>query len=281
VAFLCRRYKVSRSGFYAWEAREGSKRRRTDEELGARIERIHRDSGCRYGSPRVHEVLRREGIRCSNKRVARLMRERGLRARVSRLYRKGPGMVRRFFAKTGNLRLEDPLPTRADQIWVGDITYLRLGKRWRYLATVMDLFSRRIVGWTLSRNRTIEVTVRALKRAIAARSPKPGLLFHSDRGIEYSGYDYQDFLKAKGIVPSMNRPRHCQDNAHMESFFHSLKAELTHRRSYASDAELNASVAGYINRFYNEKRIHSSLGYRSPVEFECLANAQQSVHQIG
>jgi putative transposase len=281
VAFLCRRYKVSRSGFYAWAGREGSKRRRNDEELGERIERIHRDSGARYGSPRVHQVLKREGVRCSNKRVARLMRERGLRARVSRLYRRGPGMVRRFFAKTGNLKMNEPLPTRADQIWVGDITYLRLGKRWRYLATVMDLFSRRIVGWTLSRNRTIEVTVRALKRAIAARNPKAGLLFHSDRGIEYSGYDYQDFLKAKGIVPSMNRPRHCQDNAHMESFFHSLKAELTHRRTYESDAELNASMAGYIDRFYNEKRIHSSLGYHSPVEFECLANAQQSVHQIG
>lgn len=278
MAFLCRRYQVSRSGFYAWLGRADSKRRRNDEDLAQRIERIHRDSGSRYGSPRVHQVLRRGGIRCSNKRVARLMRERGLRARVSRLYRKGPGMVRRFFAKNGNLRLEEPLPTRSDQIWVGDLTYLRLGKRWRYLATVMDLFSRRIVGWTLARNRTTEVTLRALKRAIAARSPKPGLLFHTDRGIEYSAYDFQDFLKAKGIVSSMNRPRHCQDNAHMESFFHSLKAELTHQRSYASDAELNASIAGYIDRFYNDKRVHSSLGYHSPVEFECLANAQQRVH---
>lgn len=281
MAFLCRRYKVSRSGFYAWLARAGSKRRRNDEALGARIERIHRDSGQRYGSPRVHEVLRREGIRVSNKRVARLMRERGLRARVSRLYRRGSGVVRRFFAKTANLRLQEPLPTRPDQIWVGDLTYLRLGKRWRYLATVMDLFSRRIIGWTLARNRTTDVTLRALKRAISSRDPKPGLLFHSDRGIEYSAYGYQDFLKARGIVPSMNRPRHCQDNAHMESFFHSLKAELTHQRAFGSDAELNASVAGYIDRFYNAKRIHSSLGYHSPVEFERLANASRSVHQIG
>ena len=238
-----------------------------------RIERIYHDSGGRYGSPRVHQVLKREGVRCSNKRVARLMCERGLRARVSRLFRRGPGMVRRFFAKTGNLRLEQPAPTRADQIWVGDLTYLRLGKRWRYLATVMDLFSRRIVGWTLARNRTTEVTLRALKRAISLRNPKPGLLLHSDRGIEYSSYSYQDFLKARGIVPSMNRPRNCQDNAHMESFFHSLKAELTHRRSYGSDAELNASMAGYIDRFYNQKRIHSSLGYHSPVEYERLVNA--------
>lgn len=281
MAFLCRRYKVSRSGFYAWLARDGSQRRRNDEELGARIERVFRDSGARYGSPRVHQVLKRQGVHCSNKRVARLMRERGLRARVSRLYRKGSGVVRRFFAKTGNLRLEEPLPTRTDQIWVGDLTYLRLGKRWRYLATVMDLFSRRIVGWTLARNRTTDVTLRALRRAISSRSPKPGLLFHSDRGIEYSAYGYQDFLRARGIVPSMNRPRNCQDNAHMESFFHSLKAELTHQRSYTSDAELNASVAGYIDRFYNEKRIHSSLGYHSPVEFERLANASRSVHQIG
>jgi putative transposase len=125
VAFLCRRYKVSRSGFYAWLVRAGSQRRRNDEELGARIERIYRDSGGRYGSPRVHKVLRREGIRCSNKRVARLMRERGLRARVTRLYRPGSGMVRRFFAKTGNLRLEQPEPTRTDQIWVGDLTSRR------------------------------------------------------------------------------------------------------------------------------------------------------------
>jgi putative transposase len=273
VAFLCRRYKVSRSGFYAALARAGSQRRRNDEELGARIERIYWASAGRYGSPRVHKMLRRDGIRCSNKRVARLMRERGLRARVTRLYRKGSGMVRRFFAKTGNLRLEQPGPTRMDQIWVGDLTYVRLGKRWRYLATVMDLFSRKIVGWTLARNRTIDVTLRALKRAIAARNPMPGLLFHSDRGIEYSAYGYQDFLKANGITPSMNRPRHCQDNAHMESFFHSLKAELTHQRSYASDAELNASMAGYIDRFYNQKRIHSSLGYHSPVEYERLVNA--------
>jgi len=280
VAFLCRRYKVSRSGFYAWQAHAGSRRARNDRELGARVARVHRESAERYGSPRIHQQLRRMGIRCSNKRVARLMREQGLRARVSGLYRRSIG-VHRFFQKTGNLRLELPLPTRTDQIWVGDLTYLRLGKRWRYLATVMDLFSRRIVGWTLAHNRTTDVTLRALKRAIAARSPKPGLLFHSDRGIEYSAYGYQDFLRSRGIVPSMNRPRNCQDNAHMESFFHSLKAELTHRRTFSSDAELNASLAGYIDRFYNQKRIHSSLGYHSPVEFECLAHAQQSVHQIG
>jgi putative transposase len=272
VAFLCRRYQVSRSGFYAWLARDGSQRRRNDEALGAEIARIHRDSRGSYGSPRVHEQLKRLGIKCSNKRVARLMREQGLRGRASTLYRRSGG-VHQFFEKTGNARLEQPAPSRTDPIWVGDLTYLRLGKHWRYLATVMDLFSRRIIGWTLACNRTTEVTLRALKRAITLRNPRPGLLFHSDRGIEYSAYGYQDFLRLHGIVPSMNRPRHCQDNAHMESFFHSLKAELAHQRAFNSDAELNASIARYIDSFYNEKRIHSSLGYHSPIEFERLANA--------
>ena len=192
MAFLCRRFNVSRSGFYAWSARGQSERRRSDEQLGAVITRIHAESRGAYGSPRVHRELKHEGIRCSNKRVARLMRELGLRARVSRLYRRSP---HKFFAKTGNVRLEGPLPMRVDQIWVGDITYLRLGKHWRYLAAVMDLFSRRIIGWTVARSRTVSVSLRALKRAIALRDPKPGLIFHSDRGIEYSAYDYQAFLR--------------------------------------------------------------------------------------
>ena len=272
MAWLCRRYRVSRSGFYAWEGRSRSRRSRDDEELGAAIARIHRDSRDTYGSPRVHEQLKREGIRCSNKRVARLMREVGLRARVSRLYRRSSG-VHRFFEKTGNARLDEPAPTRTDQIWVADLTYLRLGKHWRYLATVMDLFSRRIVGWTIGRGKGMALTLRALKRAIAARSPRPGLLFHSDRGSEYAAYAYQAFLRARGIVPSMNRPRSCQDNAHMESFFHTLKAELVHQHAFASDAQLNGQLGGYIDRFYNLKRMHSSLGYHSPVEFERLANA--------
>ena len=271
---------MSRSGFYAWKRRGPGKRQRADEALRSAIGRIHHDSRGAYGSPRIHRELRRQGVRCSNKRVARLMRELGLRGRVSRLYRWSAGL-KSFFQKTGNARLDEPLPTRTDQIWVGDLTYLRLGKNWRYLATVMDLFSRRIIGWTLSRNRTSAVTLRAVKRAIALRKPKPGLIFHSDRGIEYSSYAYQTFLRSCGMVPSMNRPRNCQDNAHMESFFHSLKAELTHQRSFTSEAQLGATLAGYINRFYNQKRMHSSLGYHSPVEYERLVIAQRSVHQSG
>jgi transposase InsO family protein len=279
VAFLCKRYKVSTSGFYAWLLREGSKRARRDKELKSAIIRIHRENRSAYGSPRIHRQLQREGIHCGAKRVARLMREAGLRGQPGALLSRRKAGVHQFFEKTANLRLGEPAPTAVNQIWVADVTYLRVGKEWRYLATVMDLFSRRIVGWTVSRNRTMHVTLRALKRAIAARTPSAGLVFHSDRGSEYAAYAYQAFLRSRGFVPSMNRPRTCQDNAHMESFFRSLKAEC--RRAFASDGQLNAQVGSYIERFYNTKRLHSSLGYHSPVEFECLALAQQSVHKIG
>jgi putative transposase len=204
------------------------------------------------------------------------MREAGLCGQPGALLSRRKAGVHRFFEKTANLRLGQPAPTAVNQVWVADVTYLRVGKQWRHLATVMDLFSRRIVGWTVSRKRTMHVTLRALKRAIAARTPSAGLVFHSDRGSEYAAYDYQAFLRSRAIVPSMNRPRTCQDNGHMESFFRSLKAEC--RRSFASDAQLNAQISSYIDRFYNTKRLHSSLGYHSPVEFECLACVQQSVH---
>lgn len=273
MAFLCNRYRVSRSGFYAWQRREGGVRQQGDKALKAVITRIYEQHRGIYGSPRVHRQLRRQGIRCGATRVARLMAELGLRGKAGVLGRSKAGVFK-FFKKTANLRLNQPSPTGLNQVWVGDITYLRVRKQWRYLATVMDLFSRRIVGWTISRSRTASVTLRALKRAILARNPPPGLIFHSDRGIEYSAYGFQAFLHDRGFTPSMNRPRTCQDNAHMESFFPSLKTEFVQRRIFASDAQLTAQIGSYIDRFYNTKRLHSSLGYHSPVEFECLANAQ-------
>lgn len=243
----------------------------------AAIKRVYEQFRGIYGSPRVHRQLRRQGIRCGAKRVARLMAQMGLRGKAGVVGRSKAG-VNRFFKKTSNLRLDQPAPTGLNQVWVGDVTYLRVGKQWRYLATVMDLFSRRIVGWTVSRHRTAKVTLRALKKAFESRNPQPGLLFHTDRGIEYSAYDFQTYLRERGFIPSMNRPRTCQDNAHMESFFRSLKTELVQRRIFDSDAQLTAQVASYIDRFYNTKRLHSSLDYHSPVEFECLADVQQCVH---
>lgn len=272
MAFLCRYYGASRSGFYAWRQRGEPRRVRADRELSARIRRVHADSRGTYGSPRVHRALKREGIRVAEKRVARLMREAHLKARITRVYRRQPGL-HRFFAKTPNLRLNQPPPSGVNQVWVGDITYLRVGRVWRYLAAVMDLYSRRLLGWAVGRSKSMKLTMRALERAIAARGTAPTLMFHSDRGVEYAAHLYQGLLQTHAIVPSMSRPYRSQDNAHMESFFHSLKAELLHRRELGSDGELIALLAGYIDRFYNVKRLHSSLGYHSPVEFEQLASS--------
>lgn len=272
MAFLCRYYDASRSGFYAWQRRGEPKRLKADRELGAQIRRVHKDSRGTYGSPRVHQALKRDGIRVGEKRVARLMREAQLRARITRVYKRQPGL-HRFFAKTLNLRLNQPPPSRIDQVWVGDLTYLRVGKAWRYLAAVMDLYSRRLLGWAVGRSKSMKLTMRALERAISARGTAPGLMFHSDRGVEYAAHRYQGLLQAHSIVPSMSRPYTSQDNAHMESFFHSLKAELLHRREIASEGELIAVLAGYIDRFYNVRRLHSSLGYHSPIEFEQLVSS--------
>jgi transposase InsO family protein len=272
VAFLCRYYGASRSGFYAWQQRGEPRRAKADRELSAKIGRVHEDSRGTYGSPRVHQVLRRDGIRVGEKRVARLMREARLKARIARIYRRQPGL-HRFYAKTPNLRLNQPPPSRIDQVWVGDITYLRVGRAWRYLAAVMDLYSRRLLGWAVGRSKSMKLTMRALERAIRARGTAPGLMFHSDRGVEYGAHRYLGLLQAHSIVPSMNRPYTSQDNAHMESFFHSLKAELVHRREIGSEGELIALLAGYIDRFYNVRRLHSSLGYHSPVEFEQLTSS--------
>lgn len=272
MAFLCRYYGASRSGFYAWQRRGEAPRVKADRELGSKIRRLHEDSRGTYGSPRVYQALRREGVRVGEKRVARLMREARLKARIARVYRRQPGL-HRFFAKTPNLRLGQPPPSSIDQVWVGDITYLRVGRVWRYLAAVMDLYSRRLLGWAVGRSKSMKLTMRALERAIAARANAPGLMFHSDRGVEYAAHRYQGLLQAHSIVPSMNRPYTSQDNAHMESFFHSLKAELLHRREIGSDGELIAVLAGYIDRFYNVRRLHSSLGYHSPIEFEQLVSS--------
>jgi transposase InsO family protein len=266
---LCRYYGVSRSGFYAWRERGHSARVRVDRRLRQAVVRIHRRSRTAYGSPRVHQALRREGKRVGVKRVARLMREAHIKGRAARIYRR-LGKLHRFFERIPNLLQGAPLPQHIDQVWVADLTYLRIGSSWRYLAAVMDLYSRRIVGWALGHAKSLALTTRALQRAIALRRPPAGLVVHSDRGVEYAAYGYQRVLQTHGLRPSMNRPYTCQDNAHMESFFHSLKTELVYARVIASDGALNAMLAGYIERFYNTERLHSSLGYRSPVEFETI-----------
>ena len=233
------------------------------------IRKIYEENKGIYGSPRVHQVMVRRGYRCSVNKVGRLMKKMGLVGRARKAYRTLP-KLHRFFNKTDNKRLDTPLPDSINQVWVGDLTYLKIGKKWQYLAVVMDLYSRKVLGWSLSDRRTVKLTMTVLNRSIARRKPEEGLIFHSDRGIEYSAYKYQDKLKEHGIIPSMNRPGHCQDNAHMESFFHSLKAELIKGTQIDSVAELRGRLKNYINHFYNKKRLHSGLDYLSPLEYEQL-----------
>lgn len=198
------------------------------------------------------------------------MRDAGVVGKVTTLYRRIPGMAR-FYLKHQNLRLQLPTPDRINQQWVGDLTYLKVGKRWQYLAVVMDVYSRKIIGWSMGQQKTAELTLRALRQALRRRKPSGDLIFHTDRGVEYGAYLIQNELLHRGIRSSMNRPGVCTDNAHMESFFHSLKAERIHGEIFRSEYELRMAITEYIDRFYNPKRLHSGIGYLSPMEFERMA----------
>lgn len=265
---MCRRYRVTRAGYYAWRARRPSRHARTDARLEQRIRAVFTASGGRYGAPRIHAVLKQAGWRLARKRVARLMRTAGLRARAACLYRHTGG-TRVFFSAIPN-RLPSEPPRAPNQVWVGDVTWIRLAGQWRYLAAVMDRHSRRVLGWALAAERDLALTMAALNRALLRRRPAPGLVFHSDRGTEYSAYAYRARLAAHGIVQSMNRPRELTDNAFIESFWHSLKAEVIHGHRFGCDAELRRAIATFM-RHYNRRRLHSALGYRTPIDYERVA----------
>jgi len=267
VTWLCEWLGVSTSGFYAWEKRAISKRAQEDQWLLEKIIEIYWQSEGRYGSPRVHQVLLSQGISIGRKRVERLMRKADLRARVVRVTRRQPGL-KRFKAKGKNLRLEMDSPTAMNQVWVADVTYLKLNGQWQYLATVMDLYSRRIIGWSLSATRTMELTCSALTYALRKRGYPTDIVFHTDRGIEYMGADFQQLLSRQSFRHSVNRPGHCTDNAHMESFYHSLKAELIRGTIFNGVKAMRRALARYINRFYNAVRLHSGLDYVSPIQYE-------------
>src|SRR5439155_23991252 len=221
-----------------------------------------------YGSPRIHRALVAAGARTSRRRVERLMREAGLWARAATLYRRMPGL-HAFFTSLPNRQL-DRLATGPDQVWVGDITYLKVAGAWRYLAVVMDRYSRRIIGWSLGASKDARLTLAAFNRAVRNRRPRPGIVFHSDRGVEYAAYAFRERLAARGFVQSMNRPREITDNAHMESFFHSMKSDTVHGVTFARDVELAHVLRSYIP-YYNSVRLHSGIGYASPVNYEARA----------
>jgi len=228
---------------------------------------IFKASGGTYGSPRILRELLGRRVRVSQRRVARLMREAGLRARIVRIYRSNPKLHR--FRGLPN-RLRGVKVTRINQVWVGDVTYLSVGGKWRYLAVVMDHYSRRLLGWSLGRQRTARLTRAALAHAVRRRRPRPGLIFHTDRGVEYAGHLFRKELAALGALQSMNQ-RALGDNAEMESFFHSFKADAIHGLQFKNDSQIRAQLLWYVP-FYNNRRIHSTIDYRSPVDYERLVS---------
>jgi len=270
VKYLCQWFGVSRSGFYDWLNRGESSRLLSDGKLLRQIEDIFIASNETYGSPRVFQALRHRNVYVSRKRVERLMRDNGMRARLVKVTKRNPS-GRRFMVRHDNLRVDLDAPDGPDQVWVADVTYLKAGAKRCYLATVMDLWSRRIIAWSLDTHRTVDLTLGVLKKAIARRGSCDNLIFHSDRGMEYISYRHTDELKRHGIQISVNRPGRCTDNAHMESFFHSMKTELIRGRKYKTLKALKKALISYISRFYNHRRLHSGIGYLSPVAFEANA----------
>ena len=272
---MCRLYGVTRAGFYAWRSRGLSPRAQENATLVQQIARVHQAGRSLYGSPRVHRQLQAEGIRVGENRVARLMRDHGIRARVATLRYTVPNM-KRFFGSLPNRQHEHPAAA-PDQVWVGDITYLKVGTIYRYLAVVMDRCSRRIVGWAFGRQKNVVLTLRALNHAVGNRRPPPGLIFHTDRGIEYAANAFRERLAQLGITQSMNRPGKVTDNAFMESFFHSMKSETIHGCSFTEDDQILSVLRSYIP-FYNRSRIHSALDYLPPATYEQLLAQQSGVN---
>ena len=267
IAALCRLLGVTRQGYYAFVKRQASARLEREAAFCARIREVHLGSQKRYGSPRVLRELRREGVRTSKRRVERAMRGMGLRARMPRCFRVTTAADPKN-AVEPNVLSRDFTAKRPNERWVTDITYVRTDEGWCYLATILDLFSRSVVGWALDTTLSTTLPLRALDMAVGRRRPAAGLLHHSDRGCQYTSADYRSALQELGVVVSMSRKGNCWDNAVAESFFSTLKTELVHCQPWANRLQLRAALFEYIEIFYNRRRLHSSLGYRTPAEAE-------------
>jgi putative transposase len=268
VALMCKTLEVSRSGFYAWLDLPEGDRARENRRLTALIQGIFAESRDTYGVPRVHATLRQRDQKCGYNRVARLMKKAGLRSKTKRRFR-----VQTTDSKHGHPIAPDRLgqdfgTSAANRVWVSDITYIPTDEGWLYLASTMDLFSRKIVGWSMASTLHATIVIDSLRMAIEQRGPAAGIVHHSDRGVQYACADFRAELDAHGFVASMSRKGNCYDNAAKESFYHTLKAELVSHEHYRTRAEARASVFEYIEAFYNRTRLHSTLGYMSPEDFE-------------
>jgi transposase InsO family protein len=272
VGQLCRVLEVSRSGFYASLKRAPSPRARDNDSLASIIDRIHRENRGVYGSPRVYRALQSIGIAVGKHRVARIMRVEGLRGRAARRFRR-ISTPRGDFPAAPDLVKRDFTAAAPNRLWVADITQIRTREGWLFLAVIVDVFSRRVVGWSTAARISHDLALQALRNALRARQPAPGLVHHSDRGSQYGGGEYQDLLDRNGIRSSMSRPRNCWDNALAESFFHTIKTEWLYHFTFDSRAQARSYVFDYIEGFYNRSRLHSSLGYCAPIIYETVVSA--------
>jgi putative transposase len=270
VEFMCEQLEVSRSGFYAWRERPESAHQQEDQKLAEEVAQAHEDSRGTYGSPRVHAELRARGRKVSRKRVARLMKQQKLEARKKRRSVRTTDSNHRH-PVAPNVLERDFSPVQPNSTWATDITYVWTGEGWLYLAVVLDLFSRMVVGWSMSEHIDTKLVLGGLEMALEGRQPPKGLIHHSDRGSQYASAEYQQALASRAIQCSMSRKGNCWDNAVVESFFGTLKSELVYRTHFATRHQARLEIFEYIEVFYNRKRRHSSLGYLSPWEYERTA----------
>jgi transposase InsO family protein len=267
IRLMCRALAVSPAGYYAWRERPESCRTAANRALLSAIRVLHQESRDTYGSPRIWKVLNKQGHAVGKHRVAQVMRQAGLRAKTVKKWRATIQSTHRW-PVADNLLTRQFQVERPNRVWAGDITYVWTREGWLYLAVLLDLYSRRVIGWAMGQRLTGELTEQALLMALTTRQPGAGLLHHSDRGSQYAATNYQHVLRTHGLIPSMSRKGNCWDNACVESFFGTLKREIVYHRHYATRTDARQDIFEYIEVFYNRKRRHSTLGYESPAEFE-------------
>ncbi len=276
ISYGCEVLEISRSGFYDWKDRPESERALENARLVTEIKKVHEQSRGIYGSPRVTEALKNEGNHCSEKRVARLMAENEIKSKTHKKFRVCTTDSKHDLPIAPRIfRIEQASAVMApNQVWVGDLTYISTGQGWLYLAIFMDLFTRKIVGFSLANHMRTEMVLEALQMGIGRQNVEPGtLIVHSDRGVQYAAAEFRNKLREEDFVASMSRKGNCWDNAFAESFFRSLKVELVYQNKFATSKEAEAAIFEYIEVFYNRERLHSGIGYLTPIQCEELAKA--------
>jgi transposase InsO family protein len=269
IKSMCEVLKVSRSGYYAWKTRQPSTRQKDNEDLLGHIREVHTQSRRLYGSPRIAAELNERGLRCGKNRVARIMKDHSIWAEVKKRRFRRTTDSRHHYVLAANLRIDQ---RQIEGVWASDITFVPASEGWLYVAVVMNVESRKIIGLCMSDKLSQDLASAALRDAVGRQSPSEGMIHHSDRGRQYASYAYQELLREYGMTPSMSRSGNCYDNAYVESFFGTLKTELVHGERYRSRLEARLSVFEYVEVFYNRQRSHSALGYRSPEQYEKLLN---------